>query len=195
MADSKISQLSSASALAGTEVAPVVQSGSTKKATVNQILSPAVGNGVNFSANTPLAGATSQLLDFYEEGTWTPDLQFNGAKVGMTYGDRNGYYTRVGRLITVTARIRLTAKGSSTGTAYLAGLPYATELINSYMDRIFPVSIALGTLFTSPSAAKIDSSDALIFYTGGSGTGRAIATDTNFTDSTYLTVWGCYETV
>ena len=30
--------------------------------------------GVNFTANTPAAGMTSQLLNWYEEGTWTPTV-------------------------------------------------------------------------------------------------------------------------
>lgn len=51
MADLKISQLSAATALAGTEVVPVVQSGATKKATIDQILAPAAGKGIDFSAN------------------------------------------------------------------------------------------------------------------------------------------------
>ena len=29
--------------------------------------------GINFTANTPAAGMTSQLLNWYEEGTWTPN--------------------------------------------------------------------------------------------------------------------------
>lgn len=41
MADTKISALTAATTLAGTEVLPVVQSGSTKKATVDQVLAAA----------------------------------------------------------------------------------------------------------------------------------------------------------
>ena len=68
MADLKISQLTAATALAGTEVLPVVQSGNTKKATVDQILSPASGKGLNFAA------AGGDILTMYDEGTWTPTL-------------------------------------------------------------------------------------------------------------------------
>ncbi len=126
MADLKISQLSPATALAGTEVVPVVQSGSTKKATIDQILSPAAGKGVDFSANSPAAGMTSQSLDWYEEGTWT------GALVAGTSGTitlnasfQTGSYTRIGRLVTVTGLFLVDSVSSPVGVLNLTGLPYA----------------------------------------------------------------------
>jgi len=55
MADTKISNLTSAEALVGTEVAPIVQSGTTKKATIDQILAPIL-RPQNF--NSPLVGGS-----------------------------------------------------------------------------------------------------------------------------------------
>jgi hypothetical protein len=43
----------------------------------------------------------------------------------MTYATQLGRYTKVGRQVTVTGSIVLTAKGSSTGTAEIEGLPFA----------------------------------------------------------------------
>lgn len=126
MADLKISQLSSATALAGTEVVPVVQSGSTTKATIDQILAPAAGKGINYSANTPAAGMTSQLLNVYEEGTWTPVLRFGGGN-NCTYSVQIGNYTRIGRQVTLTCTITLTARGASTGVATVTGFPFTTK--------------------------------------------------------------------
>lgn len=114
MADLKISQLSSATALAGTEVVPVVQSGSTKKATIDQILSPASGKGINFSA------AGGDTLTIYDEGTWTP-ADASGA--GLTLTVNESYYTRIGRLVNFYLDVTYpsTANGNS---AYLS-LPSA----------------------------------------------------------------------
>jgi hypothetical protein len=100
MADKKISALTAATTpLAGTEVLPIVQGGATKKATIAQILTPAAGGGINFSANTPKPGMTSQLLDDYEEGTWTPN-QGPGLTVVGAFSS-NGTYTKIGRAVTV----------------------------------------------------------------------------------------------
>ena len=48
--------------------------------------------GINFTANTPASGMTSQLLNWYEEGTWTPSLGGN-----TTYAAQVGRYTKIGR--------------------------------------------------------------------------------------------------
>jgi hypothetical protein len=121
VADKKISALPAATALAGTEVVPVVQSGSTNKATIDQILSPAAGKGIDFSANSGAPGMTSELLNWYEEGTWTPTYS------GWTINPTNVFakYTRVGRLVT----LNFTAENgvSLTGSSEIGGLPFASN--------------------------------------------------------------------
>jgi cytoskeletal protein CcmA (bactofilin family) len=90
----------------------------------------ASGNGIDFSATGNGSGTmSSELLDDYEEGSWTPDLQFGGAKVGITYNNQWGRYTKIGNMVTVIGRITLSSKGSSGGIARFFGLPYATESI------------------------------------------------------------------
>lgn len=127
MADLKISQLSAATALAGTEVVPVVQGGSTKKATIDQILSPAAGKGVNFSANAHAAGMTSELLNDYEEGTWTPVVRGSGAPGTYQLASSSAFYTVVGRLVTLhmTLTTAGTVTGGGTGYLQITGVPFA----------------------------------------------------------------------
>ena len=88
--------------------------------------------GINFTANTPGANATSQLLNVYEQGTWVPSVRFGGATVGVTYGAGGAAYTRVGNLVTCTAYIVLTSKGSSTGNLEIWGLPYTVAAGANY---------------------------------------------------------------
>ena len=91
----------------------------------------ASGSGIDFSATGNSSGTmTSELLDDYEEGSWTPNFTFNGNSTGLTYSNRGGLYTRVGRLVTCYCMIVLSAKGSSTGNVLVTGLPYtATDLV------------------------------------------------------------------
>jgi len=142
MADLKISALTGASTpLAGTEVLPIVQSGSTVKVSVanltagravataggsftDNITQSTAARGINFTANTPAAGMTSQLLNWYEEGTWTPIVQFNGGSTGITYSTQSGTYTRIGRQVTLNFDVRLSKKGSSTGAWEIGGFPF-----------------------------------------------------------------------
>jgi hypothetical protein len=81
------------------------------------------GKGIDFSATSDAGGNSSELLDDYEEGTWTPSLKFGGNFNG-SYSTQTGYYTRVGRLVTFSFRITLTSKGSNTGNAQVFGLPF-----------------------------------------------------------------------
>lgn len=117
MADLKISQLSSATALAGSEVVPVVQGGSTKKATIDQILAPAAGKGINFSA------AGGDTLTIYDEGAWTP-TQGAGLTVVGAFSSY-GYYTRIGRQVTVFGSISgATSVAANSGQVMCGGLPF-----------------------------------------------------------------------
>ena len=83
------------------------------------------GNQVTTSASG--ASFSSQLLDHYEEGSWTPVLSFGGGTTGITYSARDGAYTRIGRQVTVNFMIEMTSKGSSTGTATVTGLPFPVD--------------------------------------------------------------------
>jgi hypothetical protein len=70
---------------------------------VGNLVQGTAGKGINFTANTPLAGMTSQLLNWYEEGTWTP-AQGAGLTVVGTFSS-NGRYTRIGRQVTVSGHL------------------------------------------------------------------------------------------
>jgi hypothetical protein len=144
MADTKISALpASTTPLAGTEVLPIVQSGATKQVSVanltagraisattvtastgNFIVGTA-GQGVDFSADPATAGMTSELLDDYEEGAWTPVLGASTSNAGQTYSRQLGKYTKVGRLVTVSWDVIVSDVGTLVGDARLKDLPFA----------------------------------------------------------------------
>ena len=83
------------------------------------------GKGIDFSANTSDAGGVSaELLDDYEEGTWTPSYGSSSVPTS-TYATTGGRYTRVGRLVTVTGRIQMTNSTTNTGALTMGGFPFA----------------------------------------------------------------------
>lgn len=84
------------------------------------------GTGIDFSANANAAGMTSELLDDYEEGTWTPAVNFGFSAAGFTYSRQEGHYTKIGRQVFCQLRITLTAKGSNTGGVTISGLPFTS---------------------------------------------------------------------
>jgi hypothetical protein len=84
------------------------------------------GSGITFPA-TQSASTNANTLDDYEEGTWTPTLNFGGGSTGITYGGQLGTYVKIGKLVWLNCRLTLTAKGSSTGSARVAGLPFTNQ--------------------------------------------------------------------
>jgi hypothetical protein len=95
-----------------------------KKIYVGDNMVPATAaKGINFTANTPAAGMTSQLLNWYEEGTWTPGAN-GGLVVGGTFSS-SGSYTRKGREVTVIGEIHGSVSlNCAAGAAIINGLPW-----------------------------------------------------------------------
>jgi predicted Fe-Mo cluster-binding NifX family protein len=83
------------------------------------------GGGIDFSATSNSAGTmTSELLNDYEEGTWTPTLTSDTSPSGVTYSGRVGKYTKIGRVVHIEFVIGLTSKGTGTGDVFISGLPF-----------------------------------------------------------------------
>ena len=77
-------------------------------------------DGVQFAAN-------GEVLDSYEEGTWTPSFDTSaasGAIGSITYSLQAGHYTKVGDLVYVEGVLRGNVTNNSTGTWDIAGLPF-----------------------------------------------------------------------
>jgi hypothetical protein len=72
------------------------------------------------------------LLDWYEEGVFTPGVAFNDLSTGVTYSAQTGAYTRIGRCVYFTVDIVLTNKGSAAGNMTVTGLPFTSMGTNSY---------------------------------------------------------------
>lgn len=106
-----------------TTSAKIDASGNLLLSTGNLVPSTAA-KGVNFTANTPAAGMTSQLLNWYEEGTWTATLG-PGVIVNSGVWAATATYTRIGR--TVFWNVAQTGGNISVsaGLDIFSGLPFA----------------------------------------------------------------------
>jgi len=78
-------------------------------------------NGLTFNGDTAAANA----LDDYEEGSWTPAfIGSSGSAGSVAHSVQEGYYTKIGRLVTCQFNLTLTNRGSWSGEARLTGLPF-----------------------------------------------------------------------
>lgn len=132
---------------------------------------------VEFPNGLRLNGGTN-LFDTYEEGSWTPVLEFGGASTGITYDLQEGHYVRIGRYVMMQAGIRLTSKGTATGTAWIAGLPFEPNPATFPGDIVF---IDGGSNIKNPKVRS--SAGQLIRMFSASQTGTTDMDDTQFTNT------------
>jgi hypothetical protein len=112
-------------------------------------------NGVAFPA-TQVASSDANTLDDYEEGTWNP-------RVGgtATYnGGTAGFYTKVGRLVTVRFYIGITLIGTGSKNI-ISGIPFTA---NSATAGTIPLYGSLGVSLTTLGCYA--ESDGNIYLTG-----------------------------
>ena len=88
------------------------------------------GHGISFAATSDGSGTdTSELLDDYEEGTWTPTLSYSSSG-SATLSEALGFYVKIGRKVHVTITATASAQGSGSGNVNFGGLPYQTSSTN-----------------------------------------------------------------
>ena len=85
----------------------------------------ASGHGLNYASTSDASGQTSELLDDYEEGTWTP-AYFGASTAGsFSYNEQQGQYTKIGNLVTCWFNLtNITDNVEGSGTVTIGGLPY-----------------------------------------------------------------------
>ena len=85
------------------------------------------GKGIDFSAVTGGTGtATGNVLNDYEEGTFTPVVQGSTTAGVGVYSTQTGRYTKIGRLVTVEIYIVWSAH-TGTGNLQIGGLPFTVN--------------------------------------------------------------------
>jgi hypothetical protein len=147
---------------------------------------------ISQSTSVQIAAALSGTAgeQVYAEGTFTPGVEFGGGTTGITYSQQVGRYTRIGRMVHINIHILLTAKGSSTGSATVTGLPFT-------VGETTPAIIFIGAMTAGVGDTYVEA----VFATGGTtvtmfdvaaGTFAAL-TEADFTDNSRIRISGAYE--
>ena len=112
------------------------------------------GQGIDFSATA--GTGTSELLDDYEEGTWTPEVT-----TGTVTG--SGNYTKIGDLVTVRGVLTSFSDRTTAANIIVGGLPFSSTLFQSGGS-------AFGRYVSIPaSTAVVGSTSKINFYEMASG--------------------------
>jgi len=135
------------------------------------------GKGIDFSATA--GTGTSELLDDYEEGTWTPVLTFATAgDVSVTYGQQTGTYVKIGKLVVLKCRVTTSAFSHSTasGALRITGLPFSAT--NRTLNPIAFNGITKANYTTISSQIDTGSSISTFIASGsGQSQGSVLASD------------------
>ena len=113
------------------------------------------GHGIDFSATSDTAGKTSELLDDYEVGTWTPTLTN-----GPSLSSETGRYIKIGKVVHVFWAITTASSGGSASHVGINNLPFANTSTQPFCG---------GTAWdyrTNEVSAHVSGSN-LWFYTSG----------------------------
>jgi hypothetical protein len=82
--------------------------------------------------------ASANLLDDYEEGTWTPVIT-DGTNNVSTYYYQLGKYVKVGDMVFITVYTSINNKGSISGNLKVTGLPFTTNPGTNQNRFIMPI--------------------------------------------------------
>ena len=149
------------------------------------------GKGIDFSADPNPAGMTSELLDDYEEGTFTPTIIGVTTAGTGTYSAQVGRYTKVGNRVSYNIYLSW-SDHTGTGNMQVSALPFtsanATNALNT--QTLWANSLALTALnylqaYINPNTAGI----VLQQYPTGGGSASNVPMDT----SAAIMVSGTYE--
>jgi len=123
------------------------------------------GKGIDFSATSHATGMTSELLDDYEAGTWSPSPT-NLTVAGTPLYE--GRYVKIGQLVFITFTVKATTSTASTeNSTYFTGLPFAVAAAST-------VTAVGNWNVSSIGIGLIDPSNRVYTPTWSSGAGQTV---------------------
>ena len=150
---------------ADTNAAIQVWDGSSNNLRINYSGLIKTSAGIDFSgAQTNSGGMTSETLDGYEEGTWTPTNT-----IGLTLTNNNpAYYIKIGKLVMVQFDISFSGASDTAQCGLIQSLPFTAENTTNHFSQgplphisnnsNFDLDTSLDDLllFIAPNEARID---------------------------------------
>ena len=174
-----------------------VQSGGDVNITDGDLVIGTSGHGIDFSANSHASGMSSETLDSYEEGTWTPTLKSGDNTISYDTGSSTRFsYTKIGNTchIWFTLDNRTTSGTIGDGFA-VEGLPFTS--VGGRQSNGTGVWYGSGFRLSEwPVATHIGSGASKVqFYHKSSAAGNYFGVDVaNVGASSYLFFTLTYET-
>ena len=131
------------------------------------------GHGIDFSATGDAGGMTSELLDDYEEGSFTPFFRGDGSAGSYGYSRQIGRYTKIGQRVFFNLYLTLNAvSANASGNLMIYGLPYTSEGSNAY--SFAGVAYYYGFNGITPQSGLIDISNTRLYLYQNNATSNIV---------------------
>jgi hypothetical protein len=130
---------------------------------------------------SPDGSSDPNTLDDYEEGTWTPAITFDTpGNLSVAYQLRNAYYTKIGRLVSVSFAMLTSTFTHTTasGNLLITGLPF-TPITTDVNYRAYAPVLYTGITkagYSTVLSALIGNSPSVQVLASGSGVAVANVT-------------------
>jgi hypothetical protein len=162
-------------------------SGNVNISTGNVVMTTS-GKGIDFSATA--GTGTSELLNDYEEGTWT------GSLLGVTTNPTvpvtaTGSYTKIGRIVRIAIQFSNVSTVGASGQLTVSGIPFTNSSIAAIGNAFIGNSIVTitGPVFSAVSSGASSNVDLVCQLTSGdtttanhsAGTGKYLTINTVYT--------------
>ena len=156
----------------------------------------AAGHGINFSQNANHAQANNELLDDYEEGTFTPSFKAGNNSSNASTTVNEAQYTKIGNVVYFRLYVQLAAHAAGTtgGDAFIVDLPFANIAGHAAVSVSYWANWAANQMFV---AATVQPSAAHILFRHNISVSSATANmdyDNNLQVGSAVIVSGCYIT-
>jgi hypothetical protein len=157
----------------------IASGGDVTVSTGNLVIGTA-GKGIDFSITSNSSGTmTSELLNDYEEGTWTPTFTAStSGTITVNSGATVGNYTKIGRQVTVNGTFTVTSVSSPLGEWRIQGLPFTSAAGAGARTAVSVLADTLETTATTSIVGYVDPSVTYItLYKYAAGAVSAMAAD------------------
>ena len=132
---------------------------------------------------------TSNKLEDYEEGTWTPGITYDGGQTA-TMSQTSGVYTKVGRIVHCTGMLKIGNKNSGTGDVFLTGLPFtvADSVSNTSLEGngVIGYYATLSGSVNTMTVTPVNSDTKCEVYTGVTGATSTRASVSQFDNNAQI---------
>ena len=146
-------------------------------------------SGIKFPS-TQVATTDANTLDDYEEGNWTPAISSSVSNY-TTGSFTHGSYVKIGKNVFIKGTIQLASYGTSSGTIFILGVPFANNNVGGWSANI-PIGYYSGLSSSVEPMTSINANSATMILSYPSGTSAAALTVSQITNNAMITFNGYY---